>query len=174
PNEDLVLLDGFFVRRPPPRPQFAQEYTVEQARSVGLAMFSWLTDVTGLRGGTNRTERGSFDITPYVPITHTDLTALLVPSYLPWVPEMDGWQLPFEFYVDILDPLGAEPLAIRSTGSDGQADGSTYIPGSFPFLQDEQDIVWADGIFVRIPEGGAVFVDDFESGDACAWSATIP
>lgn len=176
PDEDLLNLNGFLIRQPQPLPQFAQEFTVERIRDVGLAMLAWLTDIVSVQPamGPLTDLGGSFDISLFVPILPGALELLLVPSYLPWLPEADGWGNPLEFYVDVLNPLGVDVLAVRSAGSDGVVSGDLYIPGGFPFLQDIEDIVWADGLFIRFPLGGPVFVDDFESGDVCAWAGSLP
>lgn len=174
-DDDLVFARNLFVRRPQPSPEEAQGETVRLVRVMGTAMLSWLTDVAGLQGTPPPLRRGpSFDLGLYTPISHGDLSVLLVPGYLPFVPELDGWGNPFDLFVDVLDPLGPATLAIRSAGSDGAVSGDLYSPGGFPFQSDDEDIVWSDGVFIRFPEGGRILSDGFETGDLCAWSSSAP
>ncbi len=172
-DEDLVFLRGLFLRRPLPAPEEAQAVTLDLVRTVGAAMISWLTDVvSGIEGPAENLRGGSFDLSLYPPITALEMSTFLVPSYLPFIPELDGWGNSFEFFVDTFDPLGPAVLAIRSPGSDGATSGDIYTPGGFPAARDEEDVVWADGFFIRFPEGGRIFSDGFESGDLGTWSAT--
>ena len=179
-SEDLVWARALFVRLPQPSAEEAQAATMALLRTLGAALLSWFTDVVGVtgQGDSSRAlsvgEGPAFDLGLYVPRTHGELSTLLVPVYLPFVPELDGWGNPFEFYVDVMDPLGPAPLALRSAGSDGVTSGDLYTPGGFPFSLEEEDIVWADGVFIRFPEGGRVFADGFESGDVCEWSFSAP
>ena len=46
----------------------------------------------------------------------------------------------------------AQLIALRSYGQKGAADGATYTTGAFEPTDYEQDIVWADGFFVRWPQ----------------------
>jgi hypothetical protein len=43
-------------------------------------------------------------------------------------------------------------MAIRSAGRDGAFSGDTYTAGAFDPLDYDQDIVWADGVFIRWPQ----------------------
>ena len=74
--------------------------------------------------------------------------------YMKDVPEFDGWGHPFEFYKN--DNLLANTvMLIRSPGRDGvftEANGSTmYTVEPFEFSNYDEDIVWADGYFIRWP-----------------------
>ena len=137
-------------------------------------MVEWLTDVTLDGGSVAGARGGSFDLGLFPAITHQELTALLVPGYINSVPEIDGWGSPFEFYVDLADLVGTETLAIRSAGRDETVSGNLYSPGSFPVGDDDEDLVWADAVFVRFPVGAWILADDFESGNLCKWSSTTP
>ena len=44
-------------------------------------------------------------------------------------------------------------MAVISPGRGGTTDGSTYSVGSFAPTDYDNDIVWADGYFVRWPAG---------------------
>lgn len=63
----------------------------------------------------------------------------------------DGWGRPFELRFSgwVLAP---QVMAIRSGGRDGEAEGTMYRIGAVP-PDPDADLVWADGFFLRWPEG---------------------
>jgi hypothetical protein len=63
----------------------------------------------------------------------------------------DGWGRPFELFFSgwLLAP---RVMAIRSSGRDGEASGTQYRIGPVP-PDPDRDIVWADGFFLRWPDG---------------------
>lgn len=89
-------------------------------------------------------------------ISTAQVRELLVPRYLPELPEKDGWGHELEFCLNQEEP-SARRLAVgaRSPGSDGQFEGSTYHSGDFPPDATDRDIVWMDGYYIRWPEAGA-------------------
>jgi hypothetical protein len=180
-DQDLVWTDGFFVRRPKkltgpaedqplkvvpvPQPENdepgaapqpmdpdpdrqRQLQTVADMRDLGTAMFSWLTDQ--LSAGAAGEQEVDIQLYPY--ISGADLERLLVPQYLERVPKLDGWGNPFEVRLSVQDLLAQQVLSIRSAGRDGQYSTSLYKTGSFEPVDYDQDIVWADGFFVRWPQ----------------------
>ncbi|MDA8021311.1 MAG: hypothetical protein MPN21_28090 [Thermoanaerobaculia bacterium] len=176
PSEDLVMFQGSQVRRYI-APGQEQLVTTGDLHSVGVAIFSWIIDQTTEPGlGAAMTERGlgatSIDLSRFVPISQDDLEALLVPWFIPWVPEVDAWGNPYEYWLD-QTPQGLHNTAIRSLGSDGIASGNTYPIGTFPASADHNDVVWANGVLVHYPDG-ELFVDGFEAGNTTAWSSTVP
>jgi len=69
------------------------------------------------------------------------------------VPVQDGWKTPYEFYLRTDTPLAQQVMAIRSLGRNGKNDGGpSYTVTSFDPTNYDQDIVWADGFFVRWPQ----------------------
>ena len=125
-----------------------QKRTVADIRFTGTAMMAWLTDqaAAGAAGAT-----GTVTMTDYPAITREDLAERLVAQYIQEVPRRDGWKRPFDFR---LDPDAVTAVfAIRSRGRDGAFSGDTYTTNSFRPTDYDQDIVWADGFFVRWPEG---------------------
>lgn len=127
----------------------AQVQTVEDIRKVGDAMFNWLVDQVSLAG--QDPEADPVDFFHYSAISHSQLESLLVPQYIQAVPELDGWGWHYEYYLDTADPLGQQAMAIRSPGRDGAVSGDLYTAGSFDPGQVDEDVVWADGAFVRWP-----------------------
>lgn len=162
-DSDIVWADGFFVAWPeggaPQRSgagespgavkdREAQKQTVADIRETGTALYSWLTDQVGAAAAG---EGEMVDLGEFPAISHREVSKLLVPQYLPVVAERDGWGHPYEFRVNVADPLAKKVLAIRSPGRDGAFSVDSYIQGGFEPDELDQDIVWADGFFVRWP-----------------------
>jgi hypothetical protein len=150
-DQDIVWADGAFVRWPliPLSNRQAQIQTVEDIRNVGNAMSSWLADQIG--GTPQPSEADTVDFFFYQAIAHSDLESLLVPQYIQAVPELDGWGWPYDYRLNTFNLMGQPVMAIRSTGRDGAFEETDYAVGSFDPDQFDQDIVWADGSFVRWP-----------------------
>lgn len=126
-----------------------QKRTVADIRNTGTAMFSWLTDQVGAAAaGAN----GSVDLGDYEPIGEDVLDTTLVPQYMQDVPGADGWKTPFEYYLNTENPLAQQVMAIRSLGRNKDQEESNYEVTSFDPTDYDQDIVWADGFFVRWPQ----------------------
>lgn len=132
-----------------------QKKTVGNMRNVGAGWFSWLTDqVSGAAAGANQ-----FDFSTLTSIDAADLRDTLLPGdgrphYTSEVPATDAWGTPLEY---AWSGPGAEVLeiGIRSFGRGGQP-GPTPDPypfGPFMVTMYEEDIVWANGFFVRYPAG---------------------
>jgi prepilin-type N-terminal cleavage/methylation domain-containing protein len=135
-----------------------QKRTVGDVRNVGAAWFSWLTDQVGAAAaGSANTYDFNFD----KDLTGDDLLKTLYtdPSkgvfYIQTVPNRDGWGFNYQ-YSHNTNVLGAQVMGIRSTGRDGAFDGTQYEMGGFNATDYDQDIVWADGFFVRFPQGARV------------------
>jgi len=79
------------------------------------------------------------------------LRELLPPEEVDGLVWEDGWGRPFElrFSGHVLE---RQVMAIRSGGRDGAASATMYRIGSVP-PDPDGDILWADGFFVRWPEG---------------------
>ncbi len=136
-----------------------QKRTLGDMRNVGTAWISWLTDQVGAaaagQGG------GQYDLTMLNigPEGCNDVEPDLQPSttffYTAEVPCKDGWGASYEYWSST-NLLASQVLAIRSFGND-QAEGpdanNPYTIGPFIATDYQQDIVWADGFFVRFPAG---------------------
>jgi hypothetical protein len=131
----------------------AQKQTVADIKNVGTAMFSWLTDQVSA-GAAGQSQAHQFvDITRYSLISHEDLNEILVPRYLQEIPTEDGWGHPYEFYLGVDNVTSPQVMSIRSAGRDGRFSSTNYSVGSFASNDFAEDIVWADGYFVRWPQG---------------------
>jgi prepilin-type N-terminal cleavage/methylation domain-containing protein len=129
-----------------------QKRTVADVRNTGTAMFSWLTDQVGAAAaGAAATE---VDLASYGSgqIPMAVLTTTLTPQYLQSVPSQDGWKNPYGYYLNTGNALAANVMAIRSLGRNNKEVASKYTVTAFDPTDYDQDIVWADGFFVRWPQ----------------------
>ena len=126
-----------------------QKRTVADIRNMGTAMFSWLTDQVGASAAGATVDMGN-----YQAIDVAGLSSALVSQYIQDIPSVDGWKGTYGFYLDTGNPLAKQVMAIRSAGRDKVMSGDTYTVGSFDPTDYDQDIVWADGFFVKWPQKG--------------------
>jgi len=127
-----------------------QKRTIADMRITGTAMFSWLTDEVGAAAaGATAT---NVNLTNYAEIDLPDLEELLIPQYIERIPELDGWKRQYTFYCDVADPHSKHVLAMVSAGRDGISTGPAYSVSGFDPTDYDQDVVWADGFFVRWPQ----------------------
>ncbi|MGB5817618.1 MAG: type II secretion system protein GspG [Thermoanaerobaculia bacterium] len=122
-----------------------QKRAVADIRAVGTAWFSWLTDQVGDQP-VDTTSKSSSD--PDSGGSAADLSTLYDSAarfYIPKVPDKDPWGNPYEVTYDG-SPLAEWVIQIRCFGRDGEEGGTGY----------DEDIVWADGFFVRYPAGAQV------------------
>lgn len=126
-----------------------QKRTMADMRVVGTAMMAWLTDHGSAAAGVSTVSLSSYGS----PRTVTELRTLLMPQYLQDIPERDGFKNFYDYYLRTDDPGAARVMLIRSRGQRGLAETSDYAFGSFLPTDYQRDIVWADGFFVRWPQG---------------------
>ena len=135
-----------------------QKRTVADMRNVGTSWLSWVTDVVsaGAAGAT-----GTFDSSAYAnELSRDELFSTLYQSptffYTNEVPEKDGWKSTYA-YAWSGNPLGSQVISIASGGRDTDVANLSDIgsPQIGPFIptQYNQNIIWADGFFVRWPGG---------------------
>ena len=132
----------------------AQKKTIADIRNVGTAMFSWLTDQVsaGAAGQSQTGTATTVRLEQYPPISHAELVKILVPTYLQEVPTKDGWGHPYEFHLNVEDPLARQVMSIRSPGRDGTFAATDYSVSAFAPDDFDEDIVWVDGFFARWPQ----------------------
>ena len=132
----------------------AQKRTVADIRNTGTAMFSWLTDQVGAAAaGQSQTDSfNEVDLDRYSVLSPEELREILVPMYMQQIPERDGWGNPYEYYLNVENPLAEQVMGIRSPGEDGKFSADSYTVTSFEPEDFDEDIVWADGFFVRWPQ----------------------
>lgn len=131
----------------------AQKRTLADIRNTGTAMFSWLTDQVGAAAaGQSQTEPSDVDMDRYPVLSREELQQILVPQYMQTVPERDGWGHPYEYYLNVEDLMAVHVMGIRSPGRDGRFSADSYTVTAFDPDDLDEDIVWADGFFVRWPQ----------------------
>jgi len=123
--------------------QEKQELTIKHIRNTGTAMFSWLTDQIGAGAAGAQ----QIDLQQYPAITYEGLEKILVPDYLESLPKVDGWGHPYEYRLNVKDPVAKNVMSIRSPGRDGVFSGDQYANLKYPPKDLDQDIVWTDGFF---------------------------
>jgi type II secretion system protein G len=127
-----------------------QKRTVADARNVGTAMMSWLTDqeAAAAAGQANNT----VTVASYgTKLTIGTVEDILEPQYMQEVPQYDGWKKEYDYRMNS-DFSVRSIILIGSTGQRGNGSlQATYVPGAFDPTDYQQDIVWADGFFVRWP-----------------------
>ena len=115
-------------------------------------MFSWLTDQVGAAAAGATATEVDLTTTYGSALTSGDISTFLVPQYLQVVPDKDGWKNTYSYWMNTANVLAPTVLAIRSKGRDNSALGSKYTVAGFDPTDYDQDIVWADGFFVRWPQ----------------------
>jgi general secretion pathway protein G len=127
-----------------------QKRTVADMRITGTAMFSWLSDEVGAAAaGASVT---SIDISQYKAISISNLRDLLTPQYIETIQLLDGWKTDYQYFLDPSNPLNQQVMAIGSGGRNRSTVAGSYTVAGFDPTDYDQDIVWADGFFVRWPQ----------------------
>ena len=133
-----------------------QKRTMADMRNVGTAWLSWVTDVVS--GAAAGSAARTWDGSSYTQVTASSLFDTLHPSttffYLNELPNKDGWKNSY-LYGYTGNPLGSQVIAIGSGGRNGDLSSSfgTLSTGPFTPTKYDEDIIWADGFFVRWPGG---------------------
>jgi len=127
-----------------------QKRTVADMRITGTAMFAWLSDEVGAAAAGAAVTQ--VDIGQYKTISIDDLRELMIPQYIEAIPVLDGWKHDYHYFLDPTNPLNQQVMAIGSGGRDNTAIAGTYTVAGFDPTDYDQDILWADGFFVRWPQ----------------------
>ncbi|HSK77069.1 MAG TPA: type II secretion system protein [Thermoanaerobaculia bacterium] len=127
-----------------------QKRTIADIRITGTAMFSWMTDEVGAAAaGQAATE---VDLANYPSVDKATLEDELTPTYMQLIPEKDGWKNDYGYHLNIANPFAPQVMALTSGGRDGNVPSGQYTVAGFDPTDYDQDIVWADGFFVRWPQ----------------------
>ena len=131
-----------------------QKRTVADMRNTGTAWMSWLTDQVG---SASAGQDKSYVATDYDDVDYATLYGYLNVSTsffsMQEVPEFDGWQHEYQFYLNS-DIVDSAVMAIKSFGRDKTEDDTdgTWAVEPFVATDYDRDIIWADGYFVAWPE----------------------
>ncbi|MFY9821887.1 MAG: hypothetical protein WAM82_10925 [Thermoanaerobaculia bacterium] len=144
--------------------------TLADIRRLGTALYTWLKDQVAATVAEREAEsaaagepppqdpdvanakRQTYDVQDNPLISREDLEDFLVPDYLAQIPETDGWGNPYEVRINTDNLMARTVISIRSPGRKGYYSGDVYKVGGFDPTDFDQDIVWADGFFVRSPK----------------------
>jgi prepilin-type N-terminal cleavage/methylation domain-containing protein len=134
-----------------------QKRTMGDMRNTGTCMMAWLTDQVGA-GAAGSTVR-TYDVSTLPTIAASDLLTSLYPLgggnffYCQEVPTVDGWGHRMSYYLNTANLLGANVMAIVAPARDNTFMGNVYTVGAYITTRYDNDIVWADGLFVYYPAG---------------------
>jgi hypothetical protein len=142
-----------------PDPLLAQRSTIHTMRGVGNAMFRYVAAET-LAGRAPSAGRSADDTASAAQridwsncpaVTHEEAAALLAPYVEPGaLPRVDGWG--HELTLCVRREGSGPVIGIRSAGADGKFEGDVYEVGAFDPDDQDRDVVWLDGYFVRWPQ----------------------
>lgn len=134
-----------------------QKRTMADIRTAGTAWFSWMSDQYGGAAAAGA-DQNLYTMPPADFGGFEAVRDELVPAYIQQLPETDAWQNPLVYCgqapQDML--VVANAMAIGSPGRDGEGGeavcGAQVAVGGFTPTDYDQDVVWADGYFIRYPE----------------------
>ncbi len=124
-----------------------QKRTMAAMREIAVPLSSYWSDNGGAAAAGVTINVADWTATTAI----TTIADALIPDYTSALNAKDGWGRDLELRIHISRPPKRGFAMMRSPGSDGALDGSTYESGSFRPSDYDQDIVWADGTFVRAP-----------------------
>lgn len=134
-----------------------QRRTMADLHGLGVAWLSWLTDQTGAASaGSSKT----YNTSGFAIVDYPTLNGFLHPTdtffYAQDVPQFDAWGSPIRYAMGAINGAQIDSLFLCAPARNNafEACSKAVIPME-PFLSTDydQDIVWADGYFVRWPEG---------------------
>lgn len=139
-----------------------QKRTSSDIRNVGTSWMSWLTDQVGAASaGAGKTYNSK--TASWGGVGYTTIFNYLHPSdtffYMQEIPQIDGWGFDLGFGMNS-KLVQSAVMIICSPGRGGTYQTDANCLGTWsvqPFVSTDynQDIVWADGYFVRWPGGAS-------------------
>lgn len=121
-----------------------QKRTMADMRSLATALEARAADTTTYAIDSLPVHPTATDFTSLTPVPLDALERALTPKYIRKQPRLDGWGNEFEVR------LSAKTYAIRSRGSDGDAD--PVIRFNHRIESFEEDLVFEGGNFTQYPE----------------------
>ena len=139
-----------------------QKRTMADARNTGTAFLSWVTDQASAAAAGQTTTPTEWEGAKHPSVSYSVILGYLHPTnsffYMQEVPQVDGWRHDY-VYAWSGDPLASQVIAIGSGGRNTNLQSAsilgTYQVGPFTPTDYDQDIIWADGFFVRWPSGAS-------------------
>ena len=135
-----------------------QKRTMADERNTITAFLSWVTDqASAAAAGQTTFDGGLYSVS----LSYTSMLGILHPSssffYMQEVPEKDGWRFLFSYNWSG-NALASQVVAVGSGGRDGLTNPissplGSYTVGPFTPTAYDEDIIFADGFFVRWPSG---------------------
>jgi type II secretion system protein G len=127
-----------------------QKRTMADMRSIATAWEARATDTNSYNAAGYATLKA--------PVSHTELNAILTPTYIRALPDKDGWGTQYAYSVNETFPYSgtgpgkAQQYQIVSYGRDGVSspDSGTVTAQTTNF---DCDIVYENGTFIVWPEG---------------------
>ncbi|HEX9940456.1 MAG TPA: prepilin-type N-terminal cleavage/methylation domain-containing protein [Thermoanaerobaculia bacterium] len=130
-----------------------QKRTMAEMRITGGAMFAWMTDNWGATAAGQAAAPEEIALADFgSEQTPQAVAAVLIPQYAEWIPQRDAWKHPLHYWLNTGAVISRNVLAVASGGGDGDCACDAYTTGAFEPTDYDQDIVWADGFFVRWPQ----------------------
>lgn len=146
-----------------------QKRTLADMRNTGTAGLSWVTDQVGAASAGAATD---YDASKFGDLSYEELFTYLHPTstffYMQEVPQLDGWQNSYGYAINTAALTNTQVVLICSYGRDKKEGvGNTPPAADNPCIADinwdgnelgpfvatdyDQDIVWADGYFLKFP-----------------------
>jgi len=137
-----------------------QKRSMGDIRDMGTAWMTWLTDQFGAAAAAGATTQ---QVTLPATANYSSVVGNLQPRYIQEVRQQDGWGNSYVFCSQgtpqqiLQAPNNNQAgLAISSPGNDGVmtrgACQATVDTGPFDPTDYAQDLIWADGFFIRYPQ----------------------
>lgn len=121
-----------------------QKRSMADMRSLATALEARATDTNTYAIDSLPVSSTATDFTALTPVPLDAVERALIPKYMRKPVRLDGWGNEFEFR------LSAKTYAIRSRGSDGDAD--PVIRFNYRIQSFEEDLVFIGGNFTQYPE----------------------
>lgn len=130
-----------------------QKRTMADMRITGVAMFAWMTDNWGAAAAGQASTPARINLSDFGGEKEPEeVEAFLVPQYTQEIAARDGWKKPLHYWLNTATNVSRNAVAVASGGGDGVCACGTYTSAGFTPTDYDQDIVWADGFFVRWPQ----------------------
>ena len=128
----------------------SQKRTMGDIKQFATGLGTYYTD----NGGAAAAGAVTIDVGNWpTSVSETDIETALVPEYIPQLPINDAWGNDIEYRCLLNNPPRIFYCLVRAQARDAAFSGTTYTAGSFVPTDYDQDIVWADGGFIRAAAG---------------------